>query len=328
MAGGNATFHAEPTGMLRVPLLPRAAAATRADIDPRDREQVRRYIDSLLSDGRVEEALAVSSPSLRRAIETLRAGAPMKPNALRKLTLSAARYVLRGASRATPFGLLAGIAPVSFGEGCRVRMGTRHRKAVRPDGGWLTGVLAAWEGDLDVLRGLRVVTNDLGFARGQRWVLPVAYDAKDHDGLALPRRRVPEHPRIVQGGASPRAGPQGLPPHRTAPPRSETDPLRYAVDVLETLGRAEAAGELAAIGALLEEYGTERLGAGLGRWHTAVCRGTPRCLWCEPCFRCDPGRCAPGATPRRGRPGRGRGGGLGPPPAAGGRPPSCPSPGW
>ncbi|MFE5121631.1 lantibiotic dehydratase [Streptomyces sp. NPDC056669] len=314
MSGDHAMFHAEPTGMLRVPLLPHSATETRAHLDPRDREQVRRYIDALLADERVEEALAVSSPSLHRTVEALRAGAPMKPGALRKLTLSATRYVLRGASRATPFGLLAGVAPVSFGAaGRQVRLGTRHRKAVRPDGGWLTGVLTAWEGDLEVLRALRVVANDLGFARGQRWVLPCGYDAKDPAGSDEPatdeRQRegrtaqeisvrhtaavrtilaATRHPRPAGGllktldeaypnvPASAKEGllvelvRQGFLLTELRPPLGETDPLRYAVEVLKSVGRADKAGELAAIGDLLEEYGTERLGAGLGRWKKAL----------------------------------------------------------
>ncbi|MEU5735084.1 lantibiotic dehydratase [Streptomyces antimycoticus] len=313
MSGDHAMFHAEPTGMLRVPLLPRSATETRAHLDPRDREQVRRYLDALLSDGRVEEALAVSSPSLRRAVEALRAGAPMKAGALRKLTLSATRYVLRGASRATPFGLLAGVAPVSFGEGHQVRLGTRHRKAVRPDGGWLTGVLTAWEGDLEVLRALRVVANDLGFARGQRWVLPCGYDAKDpaapeepaaderrsegrsaqeisvrHTAavkttLAAARRpcptgdllkvldeAYPNVPGSAKEGLLLALVRQGFLLTELRPPLGETDPLRYAVDVLKAVGRADKARELAAVGDLLAEYAAEHLGAGLGRWQTAL----------------------------------------------------------
>ncbi|OIJ88945.1 hypothetical protein BIV25_35240 [Streptomyces sp. MUSC 14] len=317
MPGENLPFRAEPLGMLRVPLLPRtAAAASRAAVDPRDRDQVGRYLDALISDARVEEALAVSSPSLHRAVEMLRSGAPMRPNALRKLTLSATRYVLRAASRATPFGLLAGVAPVSFGDGCHVRMGTRHRKAVRPDGGWLLGVLATWEGDMDVLRELRVVTNDLGFARGRRWVLPFADGVEDptagqdsegrdsparqhgghgvqevsvrHTGpvktvLAAARRPVragellehlddayPEVAASAKEGLVLGLVRQGFLLTELRPPLAETDPLRYTIDVLEAAGRTDEAGQLASIGALLEDYGAHRVGSGLDSRRTAL----------------------------------------------------------
>ncbi|MEU8693743.1 lantibiotic dehydratase [Streptomyces sp. NPDC048665] len=324
MPGENVPFRAEPLGMLRVPLLPRTAAAeSRAAIDPRDRDQVARYLDALTSDARVEEALAVSSPSLHRAVETLRGGAPMRPNALRKLTLSATRYVLRAASRATPFGLLAGVAPVSFGDGCRVRMGTRHRKAVRPDGGWLLGVLATWEGDMDVLRGLRVVTNDLGFARGRRWVLPFADAVEDptdsarHDSAGHDSARQDASERQHEGHGVQEVSVRHTAPVRTVlamahrpvlagellqhlddaypgvrasakeglvlglvrlgflltelrPPLSETDPLRYAIDALNAAGRADEAGRLASVGDLLEQYGAQHAGAGLGHWRTVL----------------------------------------------------------
>ncbi|GDY51992.1 hypothetical protein SVIO_026150 [Streptomyces violaceusniger] len=183
MAADTVEFRAEPIGLLRVPLLSRAAPAVTQThthtVDPQDRNDVRRYIDALNADGRLEEALAISSPSLHRAVETLRGDTPMRPTALRKLALSATRYVLRAASRPTPFGLLAGVAPVAFADTCRVRTGTRHRKAARPDHAWLLGVIAPWETDPTVLRGLRVVVNDLGFARGERWVLPGAHSTTD-----------------------------------------------------------------------------------------------------------------------------------------------------
>ncbi|AXK37819.1 lantibiotic dehydratase [Streptomyces armeniacus] len=183
MSDDHVAFQAEPVGMLRVPLLSRAGAVgTYADVDPRDPDQVRRYVDGLAADEGVAEALAVSSPSLSRSVEAVRGEVPLKPKALRKLALSATRYVLRAASRATPFGLLAGVAPVAFAEDCRVRMGSAHRKAVRPDSAWLFGLIRGWEGDFAVVRKLRVVTNDLGCRRGQRWVLPFASQPEESDG--------------------------------------------------------------------------------------------------------------------------------------------------
>ncbi|MBV2156707.1 lantibiotic dehydratase [Kitasatospora sp. SUK 42] len=88
----------------------------------------------------------------------------------RELTLT--RYLVRMSTRPTPFGLFSGVAPVRFGGGGRVVWAGRHRKAVRPDMGWLRGVTAVLEQRPAVLSSLRVGLNDLCFRRGGRLVLP------------------------------------------------------------------------------------------------------------------------------------------------------------
>ncbi len=40
--------------------------------------------------------------------------------------MSVVRYLLRATSRATPFGLFAGVAPTRFGPELRVRYGEQH----------------------------------------------------------------------------------------------------------------------------------------------------------------------------------------------------------
>jgi lantibiotic biosynthesis protein len=48
------------------------------------------------------------------------------------------RYLLRWASRATPFGLFAGVAPAVLGPAALVRFGGRHMTVTRPGGTWVT----------------------------------------------------------------------------------------------------------------------------------------------------------------------------------------------
>ncbi|CAM5668403.1 hypothetical protein SANTM175S_03924 [Streptomyces antimycoticus] len=311
MSGDHAMFHAEPTGMLRVPLLPRSATETRAHLDPRDREQVRRYLDALLSDGRVEEALAVSSPSLRRAVEALRAGAPMKAGALRKLTLSATRYVLRGASphplraprgcrpgvlRRGPPGPARHSAPQGGAPGRRLADRRPHRLGGRPRG----AAGAARRGERPGLRTraalgapLRVRREGPRRPRGAGRRRTAKRRAERPGDLRTPHGRREDHPRR-RPAPLPDRGRRGLDeayPNvpgsakeglllalvrqgflltELRPPLGETDPLRYAVDVLKAVGRADKARELAAVGDLLAEYAAEHLGAGLRRRQTAL----------------------------------------------------------
>ncbi|NKI42863.1 lantibiotic dehydratase [Streptomyces physcomitrii] len=192
-------FRAEHTAMLRMPLLPKtSAAATYVDIGSFDRARTVAYLDELTADKGFAEALAVSSPSLHHALDSVRRKAgEARPKALRKLAVSVTRYALRAAGRPTPFGLLAGVAPVTFADTCQVRLGSSHSKSVLPDGGWLRGLVAGWESDLAVLGKLRVVTNDLVFARAERWVLPAGVEQED-SGTASSTRSGGSGGRTVQ----------------------------------------------------------------------------------------------------------------------------------
>ncbi|MDT0447137.1 lantibiotic dehydratase [Streptomyces johnsoniae] len=296
--------------MLRIPLLPYSwveRTVTAAEgLDPRDRAQVERYVATLIADERVREALLLSSPSLYRAIRTLQAGEPMKPAALRKLALGTTRYVLRAAGRPTPFGLLAGVAPVAFGDACRARVGERHRVAVRPDGDWLVGLLSAWERDPALLRKLRVITNDLGFARGDRWVLPftpvtdegraaaartkevsvrhtaavrLALEAAEQPctGGEIAERLTSAFPTVAAGkvdGLLADLVRRGFLLTELRPPLARADPLRYVREVLASVADREKEDAVARIAKVLADCAGAPLGAGTGRWDTAE-----RALW-------------------------------------------------
>ncbi|MEV0274844.1 lantibiotic dehydratase [Streptomyces sp. NPDC050610] len=172
-------------GMLRAPVLPVHASVPTADgpaageVDVPAEESaagLTASLRALAADPFVREAVAVSSPSLAGLLSRVldageEASLPQLRRAVRALTL----YRLRMSTRATPFGLMAGVAPVRFagpGEAPAVRFGAAHRRAVRPDREWLTGLVAAWERRPDVLRRLEVVANSLCRVRGGRLVLP------------------------------------------------------------------------------------------------------------------------------------------------------------
>ncbi len=121
-------------------------------------------------------AAAVSSaaPQLAAQISSAVTGDPVPRQRLRRLTESAIRYLLRWTTRATPFGSFAGIAPVRFGDRAAVRIGDEHQLVTRPDGQFIAEHATRAETDLDVLRTVAVVTNTLGYQRGDRWVVPCA----------------------------------------------------------------------------------------------------------------------------------------------------------
>ncbi|MFG2713971.1 lantibiotic dehydratase [Streptomyces goshikiensis] len=146
------------------PDAPDGPGATEADLRARLR--------GAAADARLREAVSLASPSLSRTLEAVLAGEPVRVKQLRRAVRALARYRLRMSGRATPFGTMAGVAAIGFGEAPKAGWGERHRKAVRPDMGWLTEVVARLEREPGVLRPLRVTANDLCFVRGDRLVVP------------------------------------------------------------------------------------------------------------------------------------------------------------
>lgn len=85
---------------------------------------------------------------------------------IRSATMATARYLLRAIGRPTPFGLFAGVAPVTLGSTARVRWGTVHRAVVRADTQWLADVISRLEACRDLLERLDVVLTNLAIQRG------------------------------------------------------------------------------------------------------------------------------------------------------------------
>ena len=158
--------------VLRLATAPVAAAApTRAAPDPATATagELLAYLRELLADPKLFEAIEVSSSSLARTLDKLLAEdspGTTKPERakLERAVLAVTRYLLRMSGRPTPFGLLAGVAPVQFDGTAKVRIGSAHTRSVAPDSGWLHTAQRQQLPD-------RVVANNLAEVRGDRLVL-------------------------------------------------------------------------------------------------------------------------------------------------------------
>ncbi|WP_405056447.1 lantibiotic dehydratase [Kribbella sp. NBC_01505] len=145
-----------------------AAAPTRNAPDPATATaaELCEYLAGLYADETLREAIELSSPSLAAAVGKLLAVTPGESDRgkLERAVLASTRYLLRMTGRPTPFGLLAGVAPVRFGASAKVRIGADHTRVVHPDSGWL------YEERRTELPE-RVVANNLVEVRGDRVVL-------------------------------------------------------------------------------------------------------------------------------------------------------------
>ncbi|WP_410814894.1 lantibiotic dehydratase [Micromonospora sp. 067-2] len=142
-------------------------------------DQWREWLDKTWMLPGFAAAVSGAAPQLADQIQRALSGEPLSQQRLRRLVQSAVRYLLRWTTRATPFGTFAGVAPVQFGTRATVVLGDAHRAVCRPDGQFIAEHTARAEQDLATLRTVPVVTNSLGYRRGDRWVLPCAHASDD-----------------------------------------------------------------------------------------------------------------------------------------------------
>ena len=117
------------------------------------------------------EAIGHASPALASEVAVLCRAADPDFRKARRAALSVYRYLLRLRGRATPFGLLAGVAVATFGTNASARWRGSH---VVCQGGasWLAVVIAELERCPDLLARLPVVASSALTMRGERLIVP------------------------------------------------------------------------------------------------------------------------------------------------------------
>ena len=126
------------------------------------------------------EGLQLASSGLARQVTALCEAENPAPRDVRRAALSVARYLLRSQSRATPFGLFAGVTTASFEPNPRARWGTGHRAVVAASAEWLTEVIARLESFPELLGRLPVVANTTLTTRGDRLIVSYQPHPKEH----------------------------------------------------------------------------------------------------------------------------------------------------
>ncbi|MER7757993.1 lantibiotic dehydratase [Kitasatospora sp. NPDC097643] len=186
----------------------------------------------------LREALEISSPSLADQLDQLDQLdqsdqldrlAQVSPADRRRAAEALGRYRLRMATRPTPFGLMAAVAPARFDTRAKVRWDGAERRAFRPDLGWLLPLLERLRTDPAVLPGLRLAVDQQAALRGDRLVLPY----------------LPERPAGAHAGTRTRTDGEAQPvAERTV---RATAVVRAAVRAAaQPVGHAELLAELAA----------------------------------------------------------------------------------
>lgn len=84
------------------------------------------------------------------------------------------KYFIRGTTRATPFGLFAGVALGQFGKHTNLQLGAieHDKKRGRVDLGWLYCIIKAAEDDIEILECLKIRYNSMCYKKGNRYINP------------------------------------------------------------------------------------------------------------------------------------------------------------
>src|SRR5205823_8711917 len=110
----------------------------------------------------VERAIGVGSLRFLDALQSRERNGGRRPDVERTLR----RYLVRMSTRATPFGLFAGVGLAEWGSRTDLALASgprRHR--TRPDMGWLLAVVDELESDPSIRRHLRVFANRAALVR-------------------------------------------------------------------------------------------------------------------------------------------------------------------
>ncbi|MEU0949473.1 lantibiotic dehydratase [Streptomyces canus] len=265
-----------------------------------DLEQLRAFLAAVAGDPLVREAIAVSSLPLDLTLERVSANKPVKSKQLRRGAASALRYLKRMRHRATPFGLMAGVASATFADDAEVRIGARHHKHVRPDLAWLIQVVRDLNRDPTVRSRLRVVANDLCCVRGYRLIVPRLLAGNDEDGghgretsvsctpmvrAALDCARTPVSFRQLAGrvaAACPAEDEAAVEQQlgelvdrdvlltELYPPLTDPDPFGHVLRTLATTGNKAAGERLGVVADALDDYAVAPIGTGHSRLRTVA----------------------------------------------------------
>ncbi|MEU4832331.1 lantibiotic dehydratase [Streptosporangium sp. NPDC023615] len=168
-------FAATGTALMRAVAHPKLKLPPWPDLTTPAAEHVASWLDWLRQVWAIDtvaEALSHASPGLAVQVRTLCATEEPKVRETRRAVLAVARYLNRMVGRPTPFGLLAGVAPVTFAQQPRLRSGADHRVIARAGAEWLADIIARLENTPALLARLPVVANSTMSVRGDRLIVP------------------------------------------------------------------------------------------------------------------------------------------------------------
>jgi thiopeptide-type bacteriocin biosynthesis protein len=165
-------YHHRGAALLRAAAAPLSASPQNWP-DLGNIEASRAWLASVWARPEIADAISHASPGLASRVEAVLGECTAPHKQVRRATVATVRYLLRATGRHTPFGLFAGVAPVTVGPATAApRWGSEHRAAARADTQWVADVIDQLEASADLLERLDVVFTNLATVRGERLEAP------------------------------------------------------------------------------------------------------------------------------------------------------------
>ncbi|MEU9774824.1 lantibiotic dehydratase [Streptomyces sp. NPDC047968] len=152
----------------------------------------RTWLQQTWSSSEFAAAVTAASPDLANRVEQICTGRPLPDATVRRTVLAVLRYLLRARTRATPFGLFAGVAAARIGATPVVRVGRAHRPSAKADAAHATILVDRFEQHPALQPRLMLLTSSLAVERDDHVVIEHRPSGKRDVG--------PEHVRIRMTG--------------------------------------------------------------------------------------------------------------------------------
>ncbi|MFS0704370.1 lantibiotic dehydratase [Cellulomonas sp. 179-A 9B4 NHS] len=156
--------------MVRIPARPFAHRDALPPLPGADGARAR--VAQALADPHLDVALRAASPRLHARLRAVAAGEPVEPARVQRALRALRRYELRMSTRATPYGVFAGVTTGTFGDRTTMQVADPviGRVRVQPDFGWLCDVARDLPAGADVA-GLPTRPNEFLYRVGERLVV-------------------------------------------------------------------------------------------------------------------------------------------------------------
>ncbi len=241
-----------------------------------------RWLQQVWASDGFAASVEVASPVLACRVREVCDGRRVREREVRRAVLSVMRYVQRASSRATPFGLFAGVAPARVGSRSAARFDEGHHAVARVDAEWLDRVIRRLESCPELRNRLLVVRNNLAFFRDERLVVGCQQQAGMEPGEVSVRHTMavrtvmdaaqapirlgdlagklatdlPDRPDSVINGMLAELVAQRILITSLRPPMTTTDPLAHVIEALAAAG-ADTVGVVGDLLGALREVHTD-----------------------------------------------------------------------
>lgn len=161
----------------------------------------RAWLQEVWRIGDFADAVSAASPDLASRVEQICTGHHLPEATVRRVVLAVLRYLLRARTRATPFGLFAGVAAARIGAAPALRLGSEHRPTARADAAQSTSLIDRFEQHPALRSHLMLLTSTLAVERDDHVVIDHRPSGKPGAGPEHVHIRMTEPVRAALDGA-------------------------------------------------------------------------------------------------------------------------------